>query len=281
MIRAMKRKVTTVAWICAVVWTSICAAQEPKQSVDAKELSETRMELMRQRIEGLSAVGAKEEKLQFSEKPVLRYNDTARGIVDATVWGLGRKGRPRAVLVFEVYGGQYVQYELTAVADPPRSVKTTAFQWTPRAIPFTWLKIPDQAAPHARESIRRQQIKQAAQEFSASEEWRGQTYQLRMMPQPILQYDDKEQGVMSGAVFVWAHGTNVEVLMFVEARREEDDANRWVAGFSRLAAASLDVDYKGQDFWNSPENLTANQTSSYFFRTDPVTDREREAFAPQ
>jgi hypothetical protein len=183
--------------------------------------------------------------------------------------------------VFEVYGAQFVQYELTAVADPPILVKTAAFQWAPRATPFIWSKIPDQAAPHARENIRRQQIKQAAQEFSASEQWRGQTYQLRMMPQPILQYEDKENGVISGAVFVWAHGTNVEVLMFVEARREKDASNRWVAGFSRLAAASLDVDYKGQDFWNSPENVTANQTSSYFFQTDPVTDGEREAFAPQ
>jgi hypothetical protein len=276
----MKRQVTTIVWICAVVCVSMCAAQETKQP-EAKELNERRMSLMGKRVEALSAMGPKEEKLQFSEKPLLRYNDPARDIVDATVWGLGRKGRPHAVLVFEVYGGQFVQYELTAVADPPRSVKTTAFQWAPQATPFIWSKIPDQAPPHARESIRRQQIKQAAQEFSASEEWRGQTYQLRMMPQPILQYEDKEQGVISGAVFVWAHGTNVEVLMFVEARREEGASNRWVAGFSRLAAASLDVDYKGQDFWNSPQNVTANQTSPYFFQTDPVTEDEREAFAPQ
>jgi hypothetical protein len=270
-----------IASAVTALCTTVCAAQEAKESDTAKERQKKGMDLMRQRVQALSAFGAGDSKYEFSADPLLRYNDTARGIVDATVWGLGRQGRPRAVLVFEVYGGQFVQYELTTVAEPPRVVRAPTFQWTPRAVPFTWLKLPDEAPPHSSQSIRRRQIKQAAQKFSASEEWRGQTYQLRMMPQPILQYEDKEKGVIEGAVFVWAHGTNVEILMFVEGRRGEDGASHWVAGFSRLAAASLDVDYNGQDFWNSPQNVTASQNSAYFFSTDPVTDAEREAFAPQ
>ena len=98
----MKRTVKTVAWICAVAWTSACAAQEAKQSDEAKALSERRINLMRQRVETLSDAGAKEEEFAYIEKPLLRYNDAARGIADATVWGLGRKGRPRAVLVVEI-----------------------------------------------------------------------------------------------------------------------------------------------------------------------------------
>ena len=277
----MKWKAKTLAWICAIAWTSMCAAQEPKQSDDAKELSERRINLMRQRVEALSAVGAKEENLQFSEKPLLRYNDTARGIADASVWGLGRKGRPEAVLVVEVYFGDAVQYELTSVAEPPRFVRAGSFYATPRAAPFTWLKVPDEAPPQANESIRRRQMKQAAQKFSASEEWRGQTYQLRMMPQPILQYEDKEQGVIEGAVFVWAHGTNVEILMFLEGRQGEDGAKHWAAGFGQLSGADLEVDYNGQDFWNSSQGAAASRTRSYFGRKVPLTDAEREAFAPQ
>jgi hypothetical protein len=285
---AVIREIRAIVWIVAVLSTTVCAAQASKESDAAKEpdaakgRQEKRMDLMRQRVDALSAVGAKEEKLQFSEKPLLRYNDTIRGIADATVWGLGRTGRPRAVLVVEVYWGrQYMQYELTAVAEPPRLVRAASFEWTPPAAPFTWLKLPDEPPPNATESFRRRQIKQAAQKFSASEKWRGKTYQLRMMPQPILQYDDKEKGVIEGAVFVWAHGTNVEILMFLEGRQGEDGANHWVAGFSPLSGADLDVDYNGQDFWNSPQGVTASQNHFYFSRKDPLTDADREAFAPQ
>jgi hypothetical protein len=159
-------------------------------------------------------------------------------------------------------------------------VRAESIEWTPRAVPFTWLKVPDEAPPHATQSIRRRQIKQAAQKFSASEEWRGQTYQLRMMPQPILQYEDQEKGVIEGTVFVWAHGTNVEILMFLEGRQGGDDAKHWVAGFARLSGASLDVDYNGQEFWNSPQAVFGSQNDSYFGGKYSLTDAEREAFAP-
>jgi hypothetical protein len=275
----MKSKVTTIAWICAVVCASVCTAQVAKPSDKAKELSDRRINLMRQRVEALSAVGAREEKLEYNEKPLLRYNDLARHIADASVWSLGRKGRPQAVLVVEVYWPDAVQYELTAVAEPPRFAKS--FYATPRAAPFTWLKLKGEAPPHADESIRRRQIKQAAQKFSASEEWRGQTYQLRMMPQPILQYEDKEKGVIEGAVFVWAHGTNVEILMFLEIRQGEDGANHWTCGFGQLSGADLDVDYNGQDFWNSSQGAAASPNRTYSGRKDPLTAAEHEAFAPQ
>jgi hypothetical protein len=212
----------------------------------------------------------------------LRYNDLARDVADASLWALGQKGRPRAMLVVEFYWKEnFVHYEFTGVAEPPRLVRGPFFEWKPRIAPFTWLKLEGEAPPHATQSIRRRQIRQAAEKFSASEEWRGQTSQLRLMPQPILQYEDKEKGVIEGAVFVWAHGTNVEILMFLEGRQGEDDARHWACGFARLSGASLDVDYDGQDFWNSPQAVFGSQNASYFGQKVSLTDAEREAFAPR
>jgi hypothetical protein len=280
------REIRATVWLVAVLSTTLCAAQASKEKEPdaAKQRQENRVDLMRGRVQAFSALATGDGKVEFNPQPLLRYNDTARDIADASVWGLGRKGRPRAVLVVEVYSGQqrrFVQYELTAVAEPPRLVRGESFEWTPRATPFTWLKLPAEAPPHATQSIRRRQNKQAAQKFSASEEWQGQTYQLRMMPQPILGYEDKEKGVIEGAVFVWAHGTNVEILMFLEGRQREDDARHWVAGFARLSGASLDVDYDGQDFWNSPQAVFGSRNASYFGQKVSLTDAEREAFAPQ
>jgi hypothetical protein len=277
------RVIRALVWVALVLGTTVCAAQAVKEKEPdaAKQRQEKRMDLMRGRVQAFSAMGTGDEKIEFSPEPLLRYSDTARDVADASVWALGRKGRPQAVLVVEVYGIRFVQYELTAVAEPPRLVRAESFEWTPRAAPFTWLKLSDGAPPHANENIRRRQIKQAAQKFSASEEWQGQTYQLRMMPQPILQYEDKEEGVIEGAVFVWAHGTNVEILMFLEARQGENGAKHWAAGFARLSGASLDVNYNGQDFWNSPQAVFGSQNDSYFGQKVSLTAAEREAFAPQ
>jgi hypothetical protein len=62
-----------------------------------------------------------------------------------------------------------------------------------------------------------------------------------------------------------------------EGRWGENGANQCIAGVSRLAAASLDVDYNGQDFWSKSGKRERAQNSDYFFSTDPVTDAEREA----
>jgi hypothetical protein len=264
----------------AVLSTTVCAAQEVKKSDPAKQRQETRMALMRGRVKALSAMGAGDEKLEFSAEPLLRYNDLARDVADASLWALGPKGRPRALLVVEVYWKEnFVQYEFPVVADPPRLVRGPFFGWKPRAAPFTWLKLPDEA-PHATQNIRRRQFRQVAEKFSASEDWQGQTSQLRLMPRPILEYEDKEKGVIEGEVFVWAHGTNVEILMFLEARQGEDGAKNWVAGFRRVSGADLHVDYKGQDFWNDVRGVSRSEDDSFYAR-ESLTAAEREAFAPQ
>ena len=48
-------------------------------------------------------------KLRFRAKPLLRYSDPTRGMLeitalaDATVWRLGEKGRPTAIVTLEIY----------------------------------------------------------------------------------------------------------------------------------------------------------------------------------
>lgn len=82
------------------------------ESAREQEQSKTRLELMQQTIVGLEA--APSEKLgkgalAFVAKPLLRYSDPTRGtteanvLLDATVWRLGEKGRPTALVTLEIY----------------------------------------------------------------------------------------------------------------------------------------------------------------------------------
>ena len=97
------------------------------------------------------------------------------------------------------------------------------------------------------------------------------------MPQPIHYYEEPAKRITDGAVFVWAHGTNVEILMYLEARIDEDSKPFWAAGFSRLAAAKLDVTFMKAEFWSSPAS-GGNRTHAYFFTGNDLTENERAAF---
>jgi hypothetical protein len=276
----MNRVTTCLMFVLAAA--TLCAGQTPDESDASKAMREKRMERMRHRVAALKATGSEGERYDFREEPILRYNDVARGILDASVWALGREGRPRAVLIVEIYG-TFAQYELTALDQPPKRVDAGGWHWAPDPADYTWTKIPIATPPATTKSGRQRQLKQLTQDFAASEMWRGQTYHLRLMPQPLYEYEDKERGVLHGAVFAWAHGTNVEAFMFLEARqnKENEAEPHFVAGFSRSASASLEMTYKDEGFWSSPEAPTAGPASVYFFRREPLGVEERAAFAPE
>jgi hypothetical protein len=256
-----------------------CCGQDSSELPD-RDSDTGPIKLMQQRASALKVTGAS-EKLAFAAEPILRYSDPPRGIVDASVWRLGKDGRPRAVLVLEIYNGRSIQYEFTAVADPPKAVKVTTWQWNPAQTDYAWVTIPVESVPEEKR-LRDRQIKQLARDFTASEEYRGQTYQLRLMPRPLYQYTDSENGVLEGAVFAWAHGTNVEILMFVESRRKKEDAPPyWSAGFSRLGSASLTVKFQDRDFWSSPTRDRPTQRDSYYYRMETLQPQERKLVAPQ
>jgi len=86
--------------------------QAADESAGEQEQSKARLELMQQTIARLEA--APSEKvgkgaLVFVAKPLLRYSDPTRGLteanvlLDATVWRLGEKGRPTALVTLEIY----------------------------------------------------------------------------------------------------------------------------------------------------------------------------------
>ena len=189
------------------------------------------------------------------------------------------------MLTLEFYDNDTVMYELTSNAEPPQSVRGVGWEWKPQDQPFDWTKIPVKAAPGATAKLRQSQLKLLIREFTASEEFNDQVHQLRVLPRPTYEYEDASRGILSGAVFVIANGTNAEILMLVEARAKTDEEPpHWVAGFSRLATASLDVKYAKDEFWSSPNvaeynpNRPPRAAEAYFSQGDILDQDKREAF---
>ena len=258
-------------------WATTALGQESKQDGDSTALKQRRLEIMRKRINSLQVIGADGNACEFSKSPLLRYSDQERSVVDACLWSIGKSGRPCGIVVLEVYRGTSIQYEFTAAAELPKSVQGDSWRWEPEDSDFTWVRIPDQASPEDARVARRTQVPEIATKFRAKEEFRGRTYDLELMRQPILWYADKAKGVLDAAAFVFAHGTNAEILMFIEAQTSDAGKTKWVAGFSRMGSAALNVTFAEKEFWSRP-TYYGNPKRTYFYRLEQLTEDEQGAF---
>ena len=123
------------------------------------------------------------------------------------------------------------------------------FTWRPEAQKRKWVELEGQVADGV--AARLTTMRSLARQFEATETYDGQTFSLRLMPAPLHRYSDERSGVVDGALFSLANGTNPEVLIQIEARREANDPARWFASTARLSAASLVTQVAGKTEWTA------------------------------
>jgi hypothetical protein len=88
--------------------------------------------------------------------------------------------------------------------------------------------------------------------------------ELRLLPQPLYRYErdvtaDDKTGLLDGALFAFAQGTDPQSLLLLEARRN-GSKSEWMFAFARSASGALDARYRGQVVWSVPK---------YDFEADP------------
>lgn len=224
-----------------VLFAGAIPAQEPKydETNPDSKLAKERFALMQQRVQGFH-VKANEPGFpeRFETRHIFRYSDPARQYVDAAIWRLGDKGRPRALVTTELhrrYGGApRIVYEYLSLTDTPFSIKSDDSAWSPKSGALEWKPIPNCPAPADSAQRRLLQMKEIAKRFSASEEvGKDHKYELRLLPQPVDRYTPTAAGVTDGAIFLFAFGTNPEVVLLIES-----DGTAWNFAAGRLAGAS-------------------------------------------
>ena len=78
-------------------------------------------------------------------------------------------------------------------------------------------------------------------------------FELRRLDRPLLTYRDEDDGILDGALYALANGTNPEILLFVEARAGKDGAKpAWQFTTGRLAHAELHMSYDGKEVFEAP-----------------------------
>jgi hypothetical protein len=224
------------------------AKEPPKEPVPDKKALEAALQMV-QRLEVRPAF--KDDKIARIERPLLTFGDLARKHENGTLWAWGEKGRPVAFV--ELFRGEDPRWvHAVTLTSTERVVMTTSdASWTPEKTQIEFSAIEGAPAPAEKEAQRLRQIKDLARRFTAFEHWEGERHELRLLVQPVWRYSDAKQQIHDGAVFVLAHGTNPEILLFVEAQGKTIETSVWKFGAVRSGSAELHLAIDEKEVWKN------------------------------
>jgi hypothetical protein len=237
--------------------------------------------------------GGNRTPASMAPKPLCRWNDPTREFSDGTLWIWKRESRPIAVMAIEFYPqdkayGRFWALEFTSLATglfeveggehfdklygdmhPPRPDGTLL--WHPSQGGIDFRAIPDVPVPAATEAERLRQMREILRNFSAHEVYPAnlQKCTLRLMSHPIDRYSERASGLIDGAIFAYANGTNPEVLLLLEARRTGAGQLAWSYAAAPLARATVALSLRRQDVWEHLVKNVQADDDTYFLARRP------------
>jgi hypothetical protein len=125
-------------------------------------------------------------------------------------------------------------------------------------------------------------MKEIARRFTAHEFWDpdNSRFELRLLVQPVHRYRDERLGILDGAAFVLAHGTNPEAILLVEAHRAQP--TQWRYSLARLGSAELHAELDGREVWKRERTpgVVGSPTDPYWLFVSPAEFRAEPPLQP-
>lgn len=255
--------------VAAALLGSVGRADEKKDDPAKTEEFRRAAEKVVGTIEVEVLVGEKWAKVKRIEKALLSYGDATRENDRGSVWAWGEKGRPVAVL--ELYQNvnnrtRWVSVICNTSGGKVRASRGGEAWWAENASATEPKDIPGAAAPAAEGPARQRQLKQLAGKFTGHEFWdpNNSRFELRRLDRPLHTYRDEDAGILDGALYTLANGTNPEILLCVEARTNPKDATKsaWQFAVGRLAHAELHLLYDEKEVFDAPRADRARLSAS-------------------
>jgi hypothetical protein len=217
---------------------------------------------------------------RLAEKPALTFGDPTRGNTRGTLWTWGEKGRPSVVAeVYRVstFDGWVLVFFNTSGGKVKASLDGNDW-WNENQSTSKFEDLADTPKPAATNAARQRQIKSIAGRFSAHQFWDpdNSRFELRAIERPLLTYADPENGILDGALFTFANGTNPEILLMVEARAGSNGKpDRYQFAVGRLAHAELHLAFDEKEIYSAPRGWTLCGPDKSYFSESVAAPRKR------
>ena len=247
--------------LLALAWIpSPALAQEAERPGEAERAAHlARMKAVASSIRLLADPAAEESAVKLMDEPILRYTDNTRENRESSLWLWSGGGRPTAILAVEFYPkpprGPRWLFEIASLS-PSRiaAQHEMDLQWVAKEPGLKPTPL-DRGEPPAEKATRRlAQMKAIFRTFTAHESAviEGRI-ELRQLSSPLYRYTDEGAGVVDGAIFAFANGTNPEVLLILEARADKDATLRWQYSLAQMTGGEVSVELDGKEVWRQRE----------------------------
>jgi hypothetical protein len=130
-------------------------------------------------------------------------------------------------------------------------VGTDKARWEPP--PFPAMKpVPGATAPPESDNLLKLQCRRLAKDFTANFNRRGERWDLRLLPAPLMEYREAPGSVLGGGLFAFVgYSTDPEILLLIEARKEGTGPAAWYYQPVRFSDKSLFLSHKDKPVWES------------------------------
>lgn len=245
-------------------------AREPADPSTAERIRVAEAHI--RRCEGTLPETAGEERkpLERIDHPLMTYGDPARANDNGTLWAWGLTGRPRCFLELYQSGNnrrEWIHAITLTSTDLVRVMAPEGNQWTPQS--HAWKPVPVEDVPvGGSERMQLRQMKEIAGRLAGHEFWDpdNSRYELRLLVQPVHRYSDPGKELLDGTTFVLAHGTNPEILVFIEAAGPAPEKAQWQIAAARLGSAELHLRLGDREIWTVPRtpNIVGRPSDPYW-----------------
>ena len=265
-----------VAMLCVTFIVAAAYAEQPgaqSATIDTDDEREQRLEAMQQIAEAIT-VEARENgdwrEVELIEGPRFRFSNPETPCYDATVWIWGTRGRPIALLTLSAEREQvddpgYWAYELTSLSPAElRASSPDGWRWTPQKAGLNFEPFPDAPSVADNPGQRLRQMKALARRFDSYGIYPvNRRVPMRVLPTPLLRYEDEDAGIRDGALFVLAGGTDPEALLVIELSATGSGDPLWQFAINRVSSGELHVSLDGREIWSCSRRDDVGQRSPY------------------
>ena len=218
------------------------------------------------------------------DKAIFRHTQTVRGDdIGAVYLWKEKNGRPAIIgVIFAWSQGRNRQvnhefhslYRKGVAMDLPDKKK-----WTTEQPGLDWKPFPKSDAPALTDLKRKLQAKAMSRRVSANAtDPTKARWELRLVPTAIYEYAVPEEGIDYGAVFSLCQGTDTELLVVLEARRDASGKSEWQYAFASFTDYELAVSIDEEETWRSPDGTIAENGKPHHW--DFLEQRPKPDFEP-
>jgi hypothetical protein len=244
--------------------------QAPPPTGDTPADSKGRLEFMT-RVLAKYDVRARDDqgtRFRLQTEPVLRFTNPVGGSKDGCVFlWLGEGDRPAIAVQIYWNARQVWLEEFTSLSTSPLIAKSSDTRdWSPARGGVSFKPVPEAPKPADTAERRLRQMRAVAEGFSAEHVYKGVTRnKLRLLTKPFARYGKPGSDVEDGSLFCFAHGTDPEVFLLLEAR-PGTNGPEWQYAFAPMTAFAVSASWKGKEVWRLPPqaNGSAKDPSNTF-----------------